>query len=75
MTLIALPVWTDSSGTDTGPMNLRARTDTPIAQQIEGGFQMARRAGGINARVLVIDDVTWQTVARLRARNQSGKAA
>lgn len=68
MTFLILPIWRAPDGTDTGPIAKKARSETHAAELVSEGLATAARARGTNARVLVIDDVEWRTVARVKAR-------
>lgn len=67
MSTIIIPIWNDSSGLATGPLNYPAARDNVHAERlIARGFEDARRARGTDARVVVMDDVTWTPLKTFR---------
>lgn len=69
MTYHVLPVWVDTSGSETGPLSLPpAKSEAEVPALVHQAFTLARRARGTNVRALVVCDLTWRTVHTVRPR-------
>lgn len=71
MTFAILASWTARDGTRTGPIRVPyARDEAHAETLIAAGFQQAGWAGGTDARVNVVDAITWRIIKTFRDREE-----
>lgn len=61
-----LPIWSDASGSDTGPIAILCATRAAIDDELSRWMRSHGRRAGF--RMLLLDDVAWRTVAKYRLR-------
>lgn len=64
MNLMTLPVWSDSSGVDTGPIGRFWKTDADAQAEVAHWL----RSGRPNIRVIVSDGVTFEKIGTYRPK-------
>lgn len=69
--MLIVPSWTTPAGDRTGPVLPTARTEAEAQRQVTEALAMARRAGGTDVRVQVVDDLTGRVVANVRPKENA----